>query len=240
MRNQLRALARDPAFIPFVYDYCDMWCERCPLTARCLLLAVQPRRPSGTSAAAERARHQFALALATAVVEVSSPEQQPVAKLDLAMCDVSTAPKEPAIGHPLEFLASQYGLRVDAFLASLAPVLDDCGQPDAPLQLIARYHWLMPAKIYRALVSHYQAVAGVPELLSDALGTAKIALILIDRSVSAWHALAARDDDARIEGLVELLQALRTAVEIRFPDARAFVRPGLDDGSGAAVPTSRS
>ncbi len=239
MRNQLGALARDATFIPFVYDYCDMWCERCPLTARCKLFAVEPPRPSGTSAAAERARHQFALALATAVVEVSSPEQQPVAKLDLAMCEVSTAPKEPAIGHPLEFLGSQYGLRVDAFLASLAPPLDGCGQPDATLQLLARYHWLIPAKIYRALVSHYQ-VADVPELLADALGSAKIALIAIDRSLLAWHALAARDDDARIEGLMELLQALRTAVEIRFPDARAFVRPGLDDGSGAAVPTSRS
>ena len=231
MRNQFRALARDATFIPFVYDYCDMWCERCPLTARCLLFAVEPRRPSGTSAADERARLQFALALATAVVEVSSPEQQPVAKLDLAMCDVSTAPREPAIGHPLEFLARQYGLRADAFLASLDPPLDDDGQPDAALQLIARYHWLIPAKIYRALVSHHQ-VADVPELMADALGSAKIALIAIDRSLSEWRALAARDpapdNDARIEGLVELLLALRTAVEMRFPEAPYFRRPGLD------------
>ena len=131
MRDQFRALARDATFIPFVYDYCDMWCERCPLTARCLVFAVDPQKPGGTSAADERARLQIALALSTAVIEASSPEQQPVARLDLALCDVSTAPKEPAIGHPLEFLARQYGLRVDAFLASLTPVLDDCGQPDA-------------------------------------------------------------------------------------------------------------
>jgi hypothetical protein len=227
MRNQFRALARDATFIPFVYDYCDMWCERCPLTARCLLFAVEPLKPTGTSAADERVGLQIALALGSAVVEASSLEQQPVARLDLALCDVSTAPRGPAIGHPLEFLGRQYGLRVDAFLASLAPLLDDRGEPDATLQLIARYHWLIPAKIYRALVSHYQ-VADVPELMADALGSAKIALIAIDRSLSEWRSLAARDGDARIEGLVELLQALRTAVEIRFPDAPAFRRPGLD------------
>jgi hypothetical protein len=227
MRNQFRALARDATFIPFIYDYCDLWCKRCPLTARCLLFAAEPLRPSGRSAGDERLRLQTALALSTAVIEASSPEQQPVAKLDLAMCDVSTAPREPAIGHPLEFLGHQYGLRADAFLASLTPVLDDYGQPEPTLQLLARYHWLIPAKIYRALVSHYQA-ADVPELMADALGSAKIALIAIDRSVSEWRSLAARDDDARIEGLVELLQALRTGVELRFPDALAFRRPGLD------------
>jgi hypothetical protein len=227
MRNQFRALALDPTFIPFVYDYCDMWCERCPVTARCLAFAVDPQKPSGTSAADERARLQIALALTTAVIEASSPEQQPVARLDLAMCDVSTAPREPAIGHPLEFLGHHYGLRAEAFLASLTPPLDDRGRPDATLQLLARYHWLIPAKIYRALVSHFQS-ADVPELMGDALGSAKIALIAIDRSLSEWRALAGRGDDARIGGLIELLQALRAAVEIRFPDAPAFRRPGLD------------
>jgi hypothetical protein len=228
MRDQFRALARDATFIPFVYDYCDRWCERCPLTARCLVFAVGAQKPSGTCAADERARLQIAVALSTAVIEASSPDLQPVARLDLALCNVSTAPREPAIGHPLEFLASHYGLRVDAFLASLEPPLDEGGEPDARLQLIARYHWLIAAKIYRALVSHYQALAGVPELMADALGSAKIALILIGRSLSEWRSLAAREDDARMEGLMELLQAVRTAVEIRFPDAPAFRRPGLD------------
>jgi hypothetical protein len=228
MRDQFRALARDATFIPFVYDYCDRWCERCPLTARCLVFAVGAQKPSGTCLADERARLEIAVALSTAVIEASSPDLQPVARLDLALCDVSTAPREPAIGHPLEFLASHYGVRVDAFLTSVEPVLDEGGQPDAPLQLIARYRWLIAAKIYRALVSHYQALAGVPELMADALGSAKIALILIGRSLSEWRSLAARKDDARIEGLMELLQAVRTAVEIRFPDAPAFRRPGLD------------
>lgn len=32
-----------PGFIDGVSDYCDRWCERCPLTARCRLFAVERR-----------------------------------------------------------------------------------------------------------------------------------------------------------------------------------------------------
>jgi hypothetical protein len=68
--------------------------------------------------------------------------------------------------------------------------------------------------------------------MSDALGSAKVVLLSIERSLAAWQALAAADHDARIGGLIEVLEALRTGVELRFPDAPAFNRPGLDDGAG--------
>ena len=96
---------------------------------------------------------------------------------------------------------------------------------------MSRYHFLIAAKTYRALVSQHGAVE-TPELLSDALGSARIALIAIDRSLDAWRTVAATDDDARIAGLMELLEAVRTGIELRFPAARAFRRPGLDDENG--------
>ena len=46
--------------------------------------------------------------------------------------------------------------------------------------------------------------------------------------------MAHADTDARVSGLIELLEALRTGVEIRFPEARAFVRPGLDEEDAPA------
>jgi hypothetical protein len=100
----------------------------------------------------------------------------------------------------------------------------------SPVEVIARHHFLIAAKTYRALVSHYGAETE-PELLRDALGCAKLVLIAIERSLAAWRSLATTDGDARIGGLIELLEALSAAVDIRFPDARAFLRPGLDDGA---------
>ena len=38
-RRTLTELARNPNLISGVYNYCDRWCERCPLSSRCLLYA---------------------------------------------------------------------------------------------------------------------------------------------------------------------------------------------------------
>jgi len=38
--DDLLNLADNPRFIPGIYNYCDRWCERCPLTARCLNYAM--------------------------------------------------------------------------------------------------------------------------------------------------------------------------------------------------------
>jgi len=35
--DELLALADSPELISGIYNYCDRWCERCPMTSRCLL-----------------------------------------------------------------------------------------------------------------------------------------------------------------------------------------------------------
>lgn len=37
-------LSRDPRFISGIHDYCDGWCERCPLTSRCFRFAADAAR----------------------------------------------------------------------------------------------------------------------------------------------------------------------------------------------------
>ena len=39
-RKNLERLAKDPRFVPGIYNYCDRWCERCPNTSRCLNYAM--------------------------------------------------------------------------------------------------------------------------------------------------------------------------------------------------------
>ena len=229
MVKKYLALAGDPRFIPLVYDYCDMWCARCPITSRCLLFAAEPLRPpAGSGGYDADARVMDAIDLAHAVIEASEPAEKPIAQLDLALCDVATAPREPALGHPLEYLGHHYAIQAGEFLRPLRSGVDGRLPRGSPLEVVAWDHFLIAAKIYRALVSHHGAAVQAPELLSDALGSAKIALIAIDRSLAAWHTIASTDEDARIGGLIELLEALRTGVELRFPHARAFQRPGLD------------
>lgn len=39
-KERMDELARDPRFIPGIYNYCDRWCKRCELASRCLNYAV--------------------------------------------------------------------------------------------------------------------------------------------------------------------------------------------------------
>lgn len=64
----------------------------------------------------------------------------------------------------------------------------------------------------------------------DSDGSAKVALIGIDRSIAAWNQLRENleDQDGSILEILAALVALRTKIEKRFPRARSFVRPGFD------------
>jgi hypothetical protein len=58
---------------------------------------------------------------------------------------------------------------------------------------------------------------------------AKVALLGIDRSIEALATMAAEDDEPQLDSFRAQLRRLRREVEARFPSARAFVRPGLDE-----------
>src|SRR5262249_60370825 len=40
-RRTFPDLANNPDLISGVYNYCDRWCERCPLTSRCMVYATE-------------------------------------------------------------------------------------------------------------------------------------------------------------------------------------------------------
>ena len=64
-------------FIVGVYNYCDRWCERCPLTSRCRVFAEEQRlsfeTQSGTSA--DLAPHLRSLGSLAAALEESLPNE---------------------------------------------------------------------------------------------------------------------------------------------------------------------
>ncbi|MCP5559587.1 MAG: hypothetical protein H7A55_17720 [Verrucomicrobiaceae bacterium] len=109
--------------------------------------------------------------------------------------------------------------------------LDDC------LEVIGWYHTLMHVKLHRALMSvGDEAEEGDMELPSfpkDSDGSAKIVLIGIDRSLAAWNRLSlllvGTLDDAVLHAATQQLRHMRVLTDSTFPNAKAFVRPGLDE-----------
>ena len=76
----------------------------------------------------------------------------------------------------------------------------------------------------------YDAVVARADRM-DANGSAKVALIAIDRSISAWRALQIwlPEKAGSITPMLIELERLRRSTEQNFPHARSFIRPGFDE-----------
>jgi hypothetical protein len=92
---------------------------------------------------------------------------------------------------------------------------------------------LIPAKITRALHGRDEYPRGVSfeksAVQSDWNGSAKVALISVQRSEQAWNVIAAATGDEAATVLAGSLERLRQEMNKEFPRAMEFRRPGFDD-----------
>ena len=100
------------------------------------------------------------------------------------------------------------------------------------IDVILWYHTLMLAKLHRAVHQVIERdITGEDDMTGDHDGSAKVALIGMDRSLYAWNVLRKHlpDRESDIQGFCAQLEKLRRRTEHHFPNARAFIRLGLDD-----------
>ena len=104
------------------------------------------------------------------------------------------------------------------------------------VEVVRWYQKFIFVKLSRAIGSQANEHAEKDEELKafpkDSDGSAKIALIAVDRSIAAWSGLRAtlgHDEKDEILNLLVQLAAIRRQAEKLFPEARAFVRPGFDE-----------
>lgn len=98
------------------------------------------------------------------------------------------------------------------------------------LEVICYYLIFISVKLGRAVMSAAEAEDN-EYMKADSDGSAKVALIAIDRSIAAWGIIMNERpeyEDAILQFMLKLSR-LRTEAEKRFPDARSFIRPGLDE-----------
>ncbi len=97
----------------------------------------------------------------------------------------------------------------------------------AAVETVGYYGWLIAFKIHRADLR----VKGKSISETDRLGSSKVALVSMDKSLKAWIVLyelipVYQDEILKI---MAHLTRLRTLLETEFPEARSFIRPGLDE-----------
>jgi hypothetical protein len=197
-------------YIDGISNYCDRWCEQCPLGHRCL-----QHEAHGGLAADE---------------DLSSAQSHPMVRATLGYNDLVSAWFDTEQAGLLA-RANSWLVRADRGDDGDALVAEALRVKHA-LQIIERDRWLIRAKLSRAVGRSGTTAAARLTVAAhpDRNGSVKVALISIDRSEAAWRVLADwMDGSATALVLADVLAQLRARVELEFPAARRFVRPGFDE-----------
>ncbi len=259
-KELLKKLSINPKFIPSIYNYCDRWCERCPFTSRCMNYAIGQEQYCDLESL-DVSNKEFWLKLSETLIGALDLLKDMLEERGISIdeANIETTMNEEkqniqlAADHECARDAKAYYVMVEKWLKNAKVIFDKKADElelglkleivefdvqrtaesirDA-VEVISWYQHFIYVKILRALSDK---MTDFEELLKDypkdSDGSAKVALIAIDRSLAAWLKLynnfQAREDEI-LEFLIHL-DRLRKKVEKTFPAARAFIRPGFEE-----------
>ncbi len=283
-KDELTELAGNPNFISGIYNYCDRWCERCPLSARCFLYATEQADPDlDDPEVRDITNEKFWNKLRSIFQSTAEMITEWAAEAGVDLEAIDTAEEiaehqreiEEAEQHELSQAARQYVTAVEGWFreefATEENVHDDTtGDSQSyemdltvsdAVEVIRWYQFFIAVKLMRALSGSnrideedlddedevlsfdftspseeddenvdYDAVIARASRM-DSNGSAKIALVAMDRSAGAWRALqiSLPEKAETIKPMLIELERLRRSTEARFPRARDFIRPGFDE-----------
>jgi len=258
-KKKLKDMAGSKQFIEGIYNYCDRWCERCSFTSRCLNYAMaedEPeeaeRRDARNQAFWQKIGETFQITLE--LLHEFAEEHG----IDLDVIDYEEAAEkeklrdEMARDHGCCRAARAYGEMVDDWFESARGLMGQReaepgeeateGMADASareaqtglddaLAVVRWYEHQIYVKLMRAVRGRLDDDSEIEEgFQKDSDGSAKVALIGIDRSLAAWGEVRKSLPFFELETVRLLLhlERLRREVAKAFPEARAFIRPGFD------------
>ena len=246
-----------------IYNYCDRWCERCTFTSRCAVYEgesdLTPEQTDIQNQAfwdrisqnftkarnmVQKAAERYGVDLAAVSQEAEDnfrkkeelkikSRQHPMAVLSLEYSQIGRdwLKTQPGMLDRLENLKAELNLGVestDGAKRETSTIKDS-------LAVIQWYLFFIHVKLSRAMMGKLSSVEWNDDELyqHDYDGSAKIALIAIERSMHAWSALfeilPENEDD--FLNILAMLEKIKTMAIQEFPGAQAFVRPGFDDAS---------
>ena len=242
-RRTLTDLANNPDLISGIYNYCDRWCERCPLTSRCLVYATE-QEDDNSFPGNDLRNEAFWQKLSVVFQETREMivEWAKEAGMDLNGSkdeDESRQHRKRQLvdNHPLTKAGKKYANAASDWFRELDQTLEvpeNFEQLEDAREVVQWYQYQIAVKTMRALSGRKEELDEDPEIMEfpkDSDGSAKVALIGIDRSIAAWRLmqLSLPQLAASIVPLILQLERLRNRLDRAFPEARDFVRPGFDE-----------
>jgi hypothetical protein len=244
-RDRLKKLASDERFIAGIYNYCDRWCERCPQTLRCLNFSISEEEFSDPEARDIR-NEAFWKKLSGILGEALELLRESAKEWGIELETLGSIEDEENIkakdvaseNHLLCRAAKRYSERVEDWFREretlffeIAAAAREGVSFEEAIEVIRWYQYFICAKVMRAVRGNIEEKEErCDEFASDSDGSAKIALIAIDRSIAAWAVIQhyMTDCGQEVIDIIAFLDGLGQAIEETFPNARSFIRPGFD------------
>lgn len=231
-------------YIDFISAYCDNWCERCAFRERCSHFAVQCAEAMcdgdfraalelalGPAPTPGREREKTVGERMAETLADDQPSQKELDEIGREMDER----RERARRHPVAESTKDYAIASRRWLEAHGE--GDTHADAAVREAVKIIRWdshLIHVKIMRALNGRDEDPKGSifgGALQSDWNGSAKVALISIERTERAWQTLARVLNNDAAAVLAEFVGRLRAQTTAEFPRAKDFRRPGFDNVS---------
>jgi len=259
-KERIRKVAGDERFIVGVYNYCDGWCARCAFTSRCGVYAMGHDEDGGERKSGDLNDEEFwaelggVFAVTREMIEEDCEEMGiDVDEAIENMGEERDTFRKASDWHPLCLCAKDYADEVRAWFGRCEPVFKakleeirsraemgiEGHEPEKDLkgleeaaEVIRWYEHFIFVKLVRAIGGWLEfGEDGEDYEIYDSQGSAKIALISMDRSIAAWERLLELlpEEEGVILSMLAKLEEIRRGTEELIPGARVFVRPGFDE-----------
>ncbi len=243
-KDELIKEAQKPKYISGIFNYCDRWCERCQFTSRCLNYKIG-KENYGDLEKHDISTAEFWEGFANLMKDTLEMLQDKAEELGIDLDSIETDKSKKSaenVFHLTSEMANKYITLVDGWFDSTKYVYENSEvyqklnnskeaavKFDDIIQIIGWYQMQIYVKLQRALDGEETDFPeGFPR---DSDGSAKVALIGIDRSICAWTKMLEFFPDRKrtLMEIITFLKHLCNIVEKKFPKAREFIRPGFDE-----------
>lgn len=249
-KRTLIDLAHSGKFIPGIYNYCDRWCERCTMTSKCLNYAhEQAMNEEATDPVTnDMSNKKFWESLRMSFQVTRELIEEDAKRLGIDLENLPEVEYREPEKKPVEILAEEYSKSIYDWLSTNNKRLK---QKTKQLLVINNNHenalhfadawevvqWysvFIAAKVHRAhfdLDERLEDEDDEYNVFSDNLGSAKIAIIAVNRSMealSAMYSVMPEEEDNFLEFLAQLSKIKKLMLDT-FPVVMEFKRPGFDE-----------
>ena len=255
--DQLSDLANNPNFVEGIFNYCDRWCERCLFTHRCMNYAAYQEEFGDsddkditneqwwekfadffrqTIAMVKEQAQSYGIDLETIDDNLVEEDRRLTDRAKTSPCPQASKEYSQMVSKWFDSSSDLFSEKADQLNHALQLQLPGSDPEETALQLndaaevIRWYQHQIHIKLVRATRGMLAEEEPMDYMLDDANGSAKVALIGIDRSIAAWGVLydTLQSHADEILDILVHLQRLQNETQRSFPNARNFMRPGLD------------